>query len=117
MKFGEKIYWCKKKATPIGIEEFDSPVEFILRPKYLSLQPTTGYTATQTLGKEISNYQTLICQPYDLWYGRFSEGDLFYADGQVPSDDVEYYGEGANYIVDKVFNQNIGIRVALKRFN
>lgn len=114
MRTGEKIYWCKRKQTPIGIEEFDSPEEITVRPKYFTVQPTSGYTATQIFGSKITSYQTAICQPYPVWKDKFSEGDLFWLDGKTPTGE-EFNGDTANYIVDKVFYQNEALRLFLKR--
>jgi len=115
MKYGQSIYWCKKLKEPDGFNEFAEPEEIKLKPKEFSLQPASGYSANQQFGENVNLYQNIICQPYEKWFGKFKEGDLFYTDGVKPSTDEEYYGQNANYRVDLVANQNKGIRVVLKR--
>lgn len=118
MRFGEKIWYCTQLEQPNGLQEFNPPVEITLRQHHCSVQPTSGYSALQTYGKDIINYQTMILQPYNTWKGLFKEGDLFYLDGNEPSqENEEFYGDFANFIVDKVFSQNEAIRVVLKRRN
>lgn len=115
MRFNESVFYCVKKPTPEGIEEYDEPNEIVLRPGYFSVQPANGYTALQTFGKEITSYQTAICQPYELWKDKFHEGDVFYIDDVKPTDKEECNGELANYVIDKVFKQNLALRLTLKR--
>jgi hypothetical protein len=117
MRFGEKIYICKKKSNFGDLQEYERAKEYTLRRNYLSVQPTKGYFETSTYGKDITKYQTMICQPYSAWYGILSEGDLVYADGKSPTENEEFYGQDANYIVDGVFNQNEVIKIVLKRVN
>lgn len=101
----------------MGEIDFEKPIEFTLKPHYLSVQPASGYSDLQKFGSEIKKFQNMICQPYDEWYGRFSEGDRLYIDGKAPSLDEEYNGERANFTIDDISNQNVGIRVVLKRIN
>lgn len=116
MRFNEKIYWCKKKDTPNGIEEYDSAQEITLKPHWFSVQPANGYSAIQEFGNNVSLYQIAIAQPYKVWENIFREGDVFYLDGATPNSNIEEYnGETANYVVDVVSKQNEGIRVVLKR--
>lgn len=115
MKFGQKIYWCKKLKEPIGIQEYASPVEITLIPGRFSIQPAGGYSALVQFGDKVSQFQTIVCQPYDIWFGKFSRGDKFYIDGFKPSKDENRYGEMANCVVDDVLNQQEVIRIILKR--
>lgn len=118
MRMGEKIYYCTKKPTPVGIEEYDAPVEITLQKHHCSVQPTSGYTAIQIYGEKIVNYQTVILQPYVRWIDVFKEGDLFYIEGKTPNSQIEdFYGELANFVVDKVFPQNESVRLVLKKRN
>lgn len=118
MRFGENIYYCTQKQIPEGLQEFNAPVTITLRPHHCSVQPTSGYSALQTYGKDIVNYQTAIFQPYDTWKETFKEGDLFYLDGASPNAETEeFYGDSANFIVDKAFLQNEAVRLVLKRRN
>lgn len=118
MRMGESIYYCTKKNTPVGLEEYNAPVEITLRAHYCSVQPTSGYTAIQRYGDKISNYQTVILQPYNRWIDVFKQGDLFYIDGKAPNSEIEEFnGELANYIVDEVARQNECVRLVLKKRN
>ena len=36
MRFGDTIYYCKKKE---GVEQYEAPIPIILRPNYFSLKP------------------------------------------------------------------------------
>lgn len=114
MRFGRAIYWCKLLKNPIGIQQFEAPQKIILRPGFFSVQPASGYSAIQEFGVNISQYQTAICQPSQNWEGKFSVGDVFYIEGATP-DAEEYYGEKANYVVDAVAEQNVAIKLTLKR--
>lgn len=115
MKIGKSVYYCVKKATPNGIEEFENPVEIKVVPGQFTVQPATGYAAIQEFGTNIKKYQTAICQPYERWENVFKVGDVFYLDGATPSANEEYNGDLANYIVDDVSYQNLAIKLTLKR--
>ena len=116
MRFGDSTYYCKKKAEPSGIEEFDAPVEIVLRPHVFSLQPANGFSALQEFGNKVNLYQICYCQPYKVWENTFTEGDVFYVDGVAPDSKVEQTnGANANYVVDLVAKQNEAIRLVLKR--
>lgn len=114
MRFGQKIYWCKKLKSPTGMQRYESPVEITLVPGRFSIGPANGYSALVQFGDKISQYQQIICQPYDMWFKKFSIGDKFYADGLKPCKEENSYGEMANYVVDAVYNQNEVIRIILK---
>ena len=123
MKWGSKIWWCKRwyvenEETP----RYEEPQEFITRPHtYLSpigmtVMPKTGYTDYFEYGETTNSGQRIVLTPYDYWYGKFSEGDLFYLDGAMPNaDEEETYGQNANYYVELVSNQNEGIVLSLKQ--
>lgn len=115
MRFGAVIYWCKRLKEPTDLQEFEAPEAITLRPQHFSVQPASGYSSIQEFGVNISQYQRVICQPYQLWENKFSIGDVFYIDGVEPSEDEQYYGERANYVVDAIAYQNVGIRLTLKR--
>ena len=127
MRYGDKIFWCRRldesdtqdteetEEVDEKLQEFAAPAEIPLVVGKFSLQPASGYSALQQFGNNVNLYQTIICQPYEKWFGVFKEGDRFYVDGRVPSEDEEFYGQLANFVVDSVSNQNVAIRVVLKR--
>ena len=122
MRNEEKIWYCLRddKANS-EMDEYLAPKELILRmpsifsPVSITVQPLNGFTDRMAYGETTSKYQRIVLTPYQYWYGKFKEGDLFYLDGQSPQDDEQYYGEYANYVVDNVANQNQSIEVTVKK--
>lgn len=119
MKLGERIWHCKmiddKNAS---IPKFELPYSITLRLRYLTVQPSgSAYSELVEYGGDVSQYQTLMAQPYSLWDGVWQEGDRVYADGRIPNADdlIDNYAENANYIVDSVKKQNEAIRIVIKR--
>ena len=121
MKTGSKIWCCKRfnvenDETP----QYEKPQEFILRPTTtfspigITVQPRTGGTDYFDYGETTNSGQRIVLTPYDYWYDKFKEGDLFYLDGATPIDEGSY-GEKANYYVEFVGNQERGIVLALKQ--
>ena len=122
MKMGEKIWWCKRTSPDNAeVDTYDKPEEFTLKlPNYISpisitVQPKNGFTDRLAYGETTSKDQRIILTPYDYWYGKFKEGDLFYLDGEKPNEDEEYYGQNANYEVEFVGNQNEAIELSVKK--
>lgn len=122
MRYGSKIWWCKRlyvenEETP----RYENPKEFITRPHTtfspigITVIPKTGATEYLPYGETTNSEQRIVLTPYDYWFGKFNEGDLFYLDGAMPSTDEETYGQNANYYVDFVSNQNAGIVLSLKQ--
>lgn len=122
MKYGSKIWCCKRlyvenEETP----RYEKPIEFITRPHTLmspigiTVIPKTGGTDYLDYGETTNSDQRIVLTPYDYWYGKFKEGDVFYLDGAMPSVDEETYGQDANYYVEFVANQNAGIVLSLKQ--
>lgn len=113
MKFGSKIYYCKKLE---GVEKYAEPEEIILRPKYFSLQQTKGYSDVVTFGKEITKLYTAYA-PISIWgKDKFKEKDKFYVDYAAPSQDEESYGDNANAYISLVQYDNLFIKLIIKKF-
>lgn len=114
------VYHCKRTSSPDSeIETFAKPEEYILRPRYLTIQPNAGSVYDSTFG-EFKDYTEKGCAtPYEFWETKISEGDRFYLDC-VPRDVAskeepeEGWGWDANYVVNRVAKQNKVIYLALK---
>lgn len=114
------VYHCRRTSSPDSeVETFAKPEKYVLRPRYLTIQPNTGNVYDSTFG-EFKDYTEKGCAtPYDFWETKISEGDRFYldiipeglADNTEPD---EGWGFDANYVVDRVAKQNIVIYFALK---
>lgn len=122
MKIGEKIWYCLR--TSQGNAEYDTydepKMEIVRMPSIFNLcgitvQPMNGFTDRMSYGETTSKDQRIILMPYEMWHGKFKEGDLFYLDGQEPQNDEDYYGQNANYYVDSVANQNRAIELVVKK--
>ena len=119
MKNGKVVYHCKRTSLPNAeVETFAKPERYILRPRYLTIQPNTGNVYDSTFG-EFKNYTEKGCAtPYEFWEAKISEGDRFYLDCE-PKDIAskeepdEGWGWDANYVVNKIAKQNIAIYFAL----
>lgn len=114
------MYHCRRTSSPDSeVETFAKPEKYVLRPRYLTIQPNTGNVYDSTFG-EFKDYTEKGCAtPYEFWETKISEGDRFYldiipeglADNTEPD---EGWGFDANYVVDRVAKQNIVIYFALK---
>lgn len=119
MKIGEKVWHCKRMSEENAeIPYYDLPKEITTAFRYFTVQPSgSAYRDLVAYGENISNYQVAIAQPYDKWYKIFKEGDRFYLDGKEPTDSdmQDISADNANYEVESVQNQNIAIRIILKK--
>lgn len=122
MRNGEKIWFCER--VYVENEEaptYKAPEDFILRnptalsPISITCQPKTGFTSYEPYGETTNSDQRIVLRPYQFWAKKFKEGDIFYLDGAMPSEEEEYYGQDANYYVEFVSNQNEGIVLSLKQ--
>ena len=101
------------------VETFSKPEKYVLRPRYLTIQPNSGSVYDSTFG-EFKEYTEKGCAtPYEVWENQISEGDRFYLDlipkgFDVNSEPDEGWGFDANYVVNRVAKQNIAIYFALK---
>lgn len=116
MRVGDKVWYCKRlKEEADDGERFEAPVEIKTALGYFTVMPKSGYYDILEFGEKITQYLTVIAQPYAKWFGVFEIGDLFYCDGKEPTADEEFYGEKANYTVDSVENGNMLVKLTLKR--
>lgn len=114
------VYHCKRTSPPEAeIETFAKPEKYVLRPRFLTIQPNAGNIYDSTFG-EFKDYSDKGCAtPYEFWNTKINEGDRFYLDS-VPlglsnnTEPEEGWGFDANYVVNKVAKQNIVIYFALK---
>lgn len=121
MRNGEKIWYCLR-TSPDNAETdtYEKPVEETIRmpsvfnPVSITVQPANGFTDRMAYGETTSKTQRIVLTPYVKWHKIFNEGDLFYLDGAQPENE-EFYGEGANYMVDDVANQNEAIVLTVKK--
>ncbi|MGN0960782.1 MAG: hypothetical protein ACI4PF_01120 [Christensenellales bacterium] len=119
---GEKIWYCiRTSGDNAEVETYAEPVEEILRmpnvfsPISITVQPRNGFTDRLAYGETTTKDQRIILSPYEFWHKKFKEGDVFYLDGQKPSEDEEYFGQNANYMVESVGNQNEAIELLVKK--
>lgn len=110
MKFGETIYYCKKKE---GVEKYDKPIPIVLQRNYFSLMPTSSYEDIMIYGSDVSKRYTAYAN-YRIWGKTFNEGDRLYVDGLKPNEQDEY-GEGANAVIDGVLYDNHFVKVRIKK--
>lgn len=111
MRFGDKIYFCKKLK---GVEVFDAPQEIVLQPNHFSLQPTKALTDILTYGKDVDKFY-IAYAPIDEWGAKyFKQYDRFYLDYAEPTDDEEY-GEKANAEIVSVSYQNLFIKLVIRK--
>ena len=122
MRNGEKIWYCiRTSPTDAEIDTYAEPIQETLRmpsifsPIGITVQPKNGFTDRMAYGETTSKDQRIMLTPYQFWHGKFKEGDLFYLDGEHPSEDESFYGEFANYRVDVVNNQNEAIELSVKK--
>lgn len=116
MRFGDKVWYCKRLDTPMQDgNEYGEPIEITTRPMHFTVMDKNGYLDILEFGSEVSKYATAIAQPYGLWKNAFKEGDLFYINGATPNSTEDYNGEKANYIVDSIIFQNLAIKLTLKK--
>ena len=112
MKFGDSVYYCKKKKGKV--EKYETPVEIILRRNHFNIMTSKGLLDTLTFGKDIERTYIALA-PIKEW-GRdyFHEGDKFYLDYAKPSLDEEN-GEKANAEIKSVRFQNLFIRLVIEK--
>lgn len=121
MKNGLKVWHCKRISKDGDkIEIFSKPIEYTLRPHFLTIQPASGYDAVSEFGERINGLWYAMGQPYDFWAKQVNEGDRFYIDGVeplMPNDGTEPedgWGYDANVRVYSVRKQNVGVKFILQ---
>lgn len=116
MKNGSTVYFCKRTSSPSDdIETFAEPVAYILRPMYLTIQPTGGYVDVHAFGEASSITNRGIASPYSQWEGVFSAGDRFYLNVTPPDTEPdEGWGIGADAKITAVRPQNKVIELIIQ---
>jgi len=116
MRVGDKVWYCKKLATPDAEgNEYSAPIEIKTALHYFTVMGKSGYSDIIEFGDTINSYLTAIAQPYERWENEFHDNDLFYCNGVAPSENEDYYGQNSNYIVDNVDYGNLRIKLTLKK--
>ena len=122
MRNGENIWYCLRTDTDNAeVDTYSKPIKETVRmsnifnPVSITVQPKNGFTDRMAYGETTTKDQRIMLTPYQVWHGKFKEGDLFYLDGAKPQEDDEYNGQSANYMVDSVANQNEGIELLVKK--
>lgn len=116
MRFGDSVWYCSRLATPDeNGEEFSPPVEIKTRKMYFTVMSRSANSGIAEFGDITDEKLRCIAQPYRLWANMFKAGDLFYCNGAKPSENEEYYGQNANYVVDGVPLGNLVVTINLER--
>ena len=112
MKFGDSIYYCKKKKGKV--EKYEEPVQIVLKRNYFSLMTTKGLMDTLIYGQDVDNTYIALA-PLKQW-GRdyFKEGDKFYLDYATPNGETTH-GEKANAEIKSVRFQNLFVRLGIRK--
>lgn len=121
MKNGLKVWHCKRISDEGDRRElFAKPIEYVLRPHFLTIQPASGYDAVSEFGERLNGLWYAMGQPYDYWASQVNEGDRFYIDGAIPfglesaEEPEDGWGFDANVRVYSVRLQNVGVKFILQ---
>lgn len=116
MKVGDSVWYCKKLAEPSSDGNmYSAPIEVKTSLGIFTVVDSRGYLDILEFGNDVKKYATAIAQPYERWKNEFAEGDLFYCNGNQPSENEDFYGEKANFVVDNVDYGNLRIKLTLKK--
>ena len=112
MRFGDTIYYCKKKQDKV--EEYEAPKTIVLRRNHFSLMTSKGLMDTLIYGKDIDKTYIAFV-PIKEWGAEyFKEGDKFYIDYATPKEHEEN-GKSANAFIQSVSYQNLFIKLVIRR--
>lgn len=116
MRNGSTVYFCKRTSSPDdSIETFAKPVAYILKPMYLTIQPTGGYLDVHEFGEASSITYRGMAIPYRQWEGVFSAGDRFYLNITPPIEEPdEGWGIMADAKITAVRPQNKAIELIIQ---
>lgn len=112
MKFGDSIYFCKRKKGKV--ERYEAPVEIVLKRNHFSLMTTKGLMETLVFGKDIDNTYIALAPIKEWGRDTFHEGDKFYVDYAQPTLEEEN-GESANAVIKSVRFQNLFVRLVIQK--
>lgn len=120
MRIGKSVWYASRiEDANSTVSTFKSPEEIVTCWNYFSVMPATsrGFTEMVKYGESINETWTIIAN-YNVFEGKFKEGDVFWVDGNKPDPEIEEeYGIGssANAVVDNVGYINSTISVTLKK--
>lgn len=117
MRNGKTIWHCQRTSSPdVDIITYAEPQAYILMPRFLTLQPASGYTDALAYGIKVDKTWIMIANER-VFSGIFNEGDVLYVDGNEPNISSSEYvnGDGANAIITSVREQNMAIRIVLEK--
>lgn len=117
MRIGDSCWHCKVLDNISDIEKYDKPYEIITKLRYFTIMGKSGSSEYIDLGLDEQSRLSAIAQPYRLWENVFNVGDVFYVNGNKPSEDEDFYGQLANYIVTNVDYGNARVRLILERIS
>lgn len=116
MRFGSSIYHCKAIYDDDHIlTGYEEPEEIILRPRYFSLMPTSGYSEIVVYGRDIVRKYTALALLSAWGENHFKEGDKLYIDGAKPSAEEDEPGEKANAEIKDVRYDNYYIKMIIDK--
>lgn len=116
MIFGDSIWYCSKLKEPDDDgQEYAPPKEIKTRTMYFTVMGKSASSDLIDFGDVTDEKLRCIAQPYRKWANVFKAGDLFYCNDAKPSDDEEWYGQNANYVVDGVPLGNAVVQINLKK--
>jgi len=111
MKFGDTIYYCKKKKEEI--EEYEKPKAITLKMNFFSLMPASEYTDVMIYGEDINTRYRAYAN-FRIWGRTFDIGDKFYIDYAKPIENEEY-GKSANAEVTAVMYDNFFVKIEIRK--
>lgn len=119
MKIGSKVYYCARIGIENDVEIFAKPVEYTLRPNYLTIQPAGGYMDLLQFGEFTNITYNGMAVPYDQWINVLNEGDRFYLNRKPAGFDSKKepedgWGFDADTKVVAVKGQNRSVRFTLQ---
>ena len=116
MRIGDSVWYCSKLKEPDeNGQEFAPPKEIKTGIMHFTVMSRSATSDIIDFGDVTDEKLRCIAQPYRAWAGMFKAGDLFYCNGAKPSEDEEYYGQNANYVVDGVPLGNYVVTINLKK--
>ena len=111
MKFGDTIYYCKKKKSEV--EEYEKPKAITLRRNFFSLMPASEYTDVMIYGEDVNTRYRAYAN-FRIWGKTFEQGDKLYIDYAEPNKDEEF-GKSANAEITAVMYDNLFVRIEIRK--
>lgn len=111
MRFGDTIYYCKKKKGEV--EEYESPIKIQLRRNFFSLMPASEYSDVVIYGEDINTRYRAYAN-FRIWGRTFEQGDKLYIDYAKPTSDEEN-AENANAEITAVMYDNLFVKIEIRK--